>query len=67
MGKRDTKVVLQVSMDLPPGVTANEARNYVREAVQGWKGQYLPQETALTDLDYTTVRVSLVRKIVDYA
>jgi len=51
-----------VGVKIPDGVGTREMQEYIREAVQTWKGQKHPEDP-LFDLDYKTVTVKSVRSI----
>lgn len=56
------EVTFRVKMVLPEGATVNAATNYVRTAVQGWKGGLDFQNDPMAKLDADKTTVSLLRK-----
>lgn len=57
------KKYFKVGVVMPEDVTTTEMVNYIREAVQTWKGQLHPVEDPLFDLDRKTVSVVAIRDI----
>lgn len=58
------RVRIVVSFDRPKGVTREQAKEYVKDAVRSWSGGLLPEDDeryTMADLDIDTVSVKLVR------
>lgn len=51
------KKYFKVGVVMPEDVTTTDMVDYIREAVQTWKGQLHPVEDPLFDLDRETVSV----------
>jgi len=51
-----------VRLTLPPGVTAPQMRDYIRDAVCGWKGQYDIGHPIFV-LDRSSVQVNTVKPL----
>ena len=51
----------KVRVEMPKDVTITEMQDYIREAVQTWKGQMHPDEP-LFDLNYKSVTVTPIFK-----
>lgn len=51
-----------ISLIRPEGVSITEMTDYIKEAVCGWNGSYIPEENNLTDLDDDTVKVRSLAK-----
>lgn len=60
-----TEVTFNLTMTLPHDVTIQQAQQYVRDAVGGWKGGFNADEP-MTELDVDTIRVGLQKKVVTY-
>lgn len=65
--KKQSRITYGVTIDLPQGVTGREMQDYIREAVQSWKGSKLPDDTNLVNLNHETVRVALLKRVDTYA
>lgn len=63
--KKRIFAVLRVSLEVPEGATMQAAMNYVRTAVQAWKGGMDPQNP-MFNLDPDKVTVSPLEQRVDY-
>lgn len=48
-------ITFQVTIKVPSDVSFNDAREYVRESVQTWKGQLSPEDP-LFELEVKSVR-----------
>ena len=51
----------KVEIEMPPGVTVSEMKQYIEEAVQGWCGGLRP-ESPLCDIERDHVRVTAMHK-----
>ncbi len=60
-----TEVTFNLTFVLPPDVTIQQAQQYVRDAVGGWKGR-MNSDEPFTELEPDTIRVGLQKKVVTY-
>lgn len=56
---KNNRYAFQVSVDLPDGVTIEEMRQYIEEAVSTWCGSFDAQNDPLFDLNRHTIAVSV--------
>jgi len=63
--KAQTTVTFAVTIVLPEGVHLNDMREYIRDAVGCWKDRS-PENVNLVNLDTSTIRVTLMKRVVTY-